>query len=247
MTPDRPDPIDFLTGKLSDRAHPRGVGPPGSGEKFHPDGAVQLWPGNTFICHIDRESDAYAAMLEIQECLMRSEFAKFYAFLPPPSFHMTVFQGISPETRPGTLWPEGAAPDLSRDAITALMRERTVGLALPSEFRVSVRELFAGYSLTVKGADDSCEAALRATRAALRDANGLRPPDFEIYRFHITLAYPLRWLSPAVAAAVVALSTELFEANRARLQNITLGPVELCNFESMHHFEPVARLDGKVR
>ncbi|MEL6999010.1 MAG: DUF1868 domain-containing protein [Pseudomonadota bacterium] len=242
MTPKQPDPIAYLTGQLSGRPYPRGVGPPGLGEKFHPDGAVQIWPGNTFICPIDQASDAFAAMLEIQEALMCSAFAPFYAFLPPPSFHMTVFQGTSPETRPGGFWPDGAAPDLSHDALTDLMLKRTNGLEVPTAFCAKALDLFGGHSMTVTGADDASEAGLRLSRNRLRQATGLTPPEFATYVFHITLAYPLRWQSPSLAAEVVAFSQKLFDGQSVRLQNIALGPIEFCRFDSMHHFEPLNRL-----
>ncbi|MCK5502245.1 MAG: DUF1868 domain-containing protein, partial [Tritonibacter mobilis] len=60
--------------------------------------------------------------------------------------------------------------------------------------------------------------------------------------FHSTLGYLLRWLDAAEAADLVAFSDEVFARYAAQLARIDLGPLELCNFEDMYHFEPVAYL-----
>ncbi|MDJ1017591.1 MAG: DUF1868 domain-containing protein, partial [Paracoccaceae bacterium] len=98
MSPKRPNEIDHLTGRLSRTVRPPGISLPKGGGKFTTDGAVQIWPGNTFVCHLDRRSEPYALILALQEDLKKSAFQRFFAFLPPPSFHMTVYQGLSPES-----------------------------------------------------------------------------------------------------------------------------------------------------
>ena len=60
MIPLRPDPVEFLTGRHSGTDRPGGVSMPGDGGKFTPDGHALIWPGNTFICHINRKSPQWA-------------------------------------------------------------------------------------------------------------------------------------------------------------------------------------------
>ncbi|MHA7869780.1 MAG: hypothetical protein ACX93U_20030 [Salipiger thiooxidans] len=52
----------------------------------------------------------------------------------------------------------------------------------------------------------------------------------------------MRWLGEDEAREVIALSEALFAENGPRLQDIRLGRIEFCNFEQMHHFEPLHRL-----
>ena len=238
----RPNAIDFLTGRLSDRARPPGIEPPNGGGKFTPDGAVQIWPGNTFICHIDRVSTAYEAIRELQEEVKKSVFNRFFTFLPPPSFHMTVYQGLAPGMSAGLGWPPDLPEELKRDEITAELLNRLAPLELPKSYRVKVEGLFCGYSLTMVGADADEEAALRETRVDLRDATGIQFADFNEYVFHITMAYLVDWLSDKTAHDLVEFSDELENRFRNVIGTIELGAVEFCNFESMHHFEPVMTL-----
>ncbi len=239
MSPKRPDPIEYLTGRLFGTVRPSGTGLPKGGGKFTPDGAVQIWPGNTFICHVDRRSQAYRAIQELQEEIKKSPFNRFFTFLPPPSFHMTVYQGLSPDTKPGAGWPDDIPQTLSRDDATALMLSRLEGLRLPQAFRIKVDGLFAGHSLTVAGADKADESALRQARVALRDNTGIRFGDFDDYVFHISMAYLIDWLSEKTARELVAFSDEVFGQFQSAIGVIDLGPVEFCSFDSMHHFEPV--------
>jgi hypothetical protein len=238
----RPDAIDYLTGRLSDRTRPPGIELPDGGGKFTPDGAVQIWPGNTFVCHVDRASAAYEAIRELQEEVKKSVFNRFFTFLPPPSFHMTIYQGLAPGMTVGHGWPADMPKDLSRDEITTHLLNRLASLELPSSYKVKVDGLFCGYSLTMVGADETQVTALRQTRTALCDATGIQFPDFHTYVFHITMAYLIDWLSEKTARELVAFSADLESRFRSAIGIIELGPVEFCNFDSMHHFEPVSIL-----
>lgn len=230
----RPEPIAYLTGRLSSRNRPEGISLPGAGGKFATDGSVQTWPGNTFVRHV-APGPSLEAVRALQEDLRLSRFAPFFAHLPVPSMHMTVFQGLSP-TQPADF------DRIRRDDQTALMMQRLGGIAFPPKRHVRCHGLFAAHSLTVIGVDRETEAALRQERVALRDATGLRPADFETYVFHITLGYPLEWLTEGTARALVEFSDALFARHAAALQVIELGPNAFCSFDTMHHFEPLRPL-----
>ena len=242
MAPRRPNEIDYLTGVLSDAPLPPWVSRQGRGGKFTTDGRVQDWPGNTFICHVDRNSQAFEAICELQAELKTSAFRKFFAFLPPSSFHMTVFQGVSPMPKPGTRWPAGLQQGFSRDEMTNAMLSSIDGITLPQRHRMRVAGLFGGCSLTMVGATENDEKSLRESRIALRDATGIDFCDFDDYVFHITLAYLLEWVPEATAQGIAALGAEMAERYRDRIGFVDLGPIEFCNFDNMHHFEPVTLL-----
>ena len=233
----RPDPLAHLTGELTSAPYPNGISAPDSGGKFTPDGAVLPFPGNTIICHIDRASTAFSALVALQDALKSSRFAQHFAFLPPESLHMTVFQGIS--GRNGTL-PGAVAPGTPRDEVSRILLDRVSGLSLPKSFRVAPRGLFAGHSVTVEGATPEDEGRLREVRNALRAATGLNPPDFDTYTFHITLSYLTGWLTPEVARDLITYSDRLFDEFRVAVPDLELGALEFCEFENMYHFERLA-------
>jgi len=114
--------------------------------------------------------------------------------------------------------------------------------SLPQAFEITAQDLFAAHSLTVTGATPEQENTLRQVREDLRAATGLHPASFESYVFHITLAYPLCWMSEALAQEVQDFGNQAFAHVATDLARISLGPVELCQFETMHHFSTIARL-----
>jgi hypothetical protein len=236
----RPDAFDFLTGALSDQPIPSAVGPAGHAKKFLPDGRVLPWAGNTFICHVPRPSPVFDAICAIQDALKASALAPAYTFLPPASFHMTVFQGVSPTLTGFEELPTGADPSMDRDAVTGHMKAQTDGLDLPRQFTMRLHEVYAGLGLTLTAADDPTDTALRTTRETLRAATGItHAANFETYTFHVTLAYLLKWLTPEDARAMQTLCADLTAQHAPALAQIPLGPLEFCTFDDMHHFEPV--------
>ncbi|WP_010139801.1 DUF1868 domain-containing protein [Oceanicola sp. S124] len=242
MTTFRPDPVDHLTGRAYPGAgQPSGISAPGEGGKFTAEGRMLVWPGNTMICHIDPESDAHAALVDIQAGLKAGPHGGSFTFLPAESLHMTVFQGISGPDANRFDWPAGVDRDATRNQVTAVLKARLAGISLPQSRRIRALEIFAGHSMTVDGIGPD-EEGLRETRARLSEVTGIDPKGFETYTFHISLAYLLHWLSEEVAREVIALSEALFAEHGPRLQDIRLGRVELCNFEHMHHFEPLQLL-----
>lgn len=242
----RPDSIEYLTGRIQKTDRPSNIKENGAGGKFAPDGSVQPWAGTTLICHIDRSTDAHAALCAMQSKIKASPFSRRFTYLPPASFHMTVFQGRSPFRENTPHWPDGSPVTMTRDAHTQHICERTEGLLFPEEFVIKADGLHTLHSVTVRGATDEQEAALRATRETLRDAIGLKPSDFYDYIFHISLGYLLEWVSEAEASDMVALSSELGDEFSSQLSQIKLGPIEICNFENMYHFEPVKILTTKI-
>lgn len=241
----RPDPLAYLTGQLSRQPMPPSIREAGAGGKFSLDGTVKPFAGNTIICHIDPNSRAHRELTRMQSALMKGPHASNFTFLPPSSFHMTVFQGISPNVIDDEEWPDGIPRDTPRNRVSEILLDRINSLELPGSFCIRPRGLFGGKSLTVEGTGDEHEAALRATRIALKEATGIRPADFQCYTFHITLAYLLKWLNTDCARQVIEFSSEL-HANFAReVPEILLGSPEFCNFDSMYHFVPIRLLSSR--
>jgi hypothetical protein len=248
MKPQRPDPIAFLTGRLSNESRPEAIKPAGNGGKFTLEGKAEHYPGNTVICHIDRQSAAFRELVYLQETLKAGSHARHYTFMPPDSFHMTVFGGITDPLRETERWPRGISHDATTRQVTEEFAKRLADVGAPRSHTIRVDNLFAGYSVTVSGATDEQEASLRGLRDALRDATGLHDPDHDAYVFHITLAYLVDWVDEDTAREIVEMSERLSETLRATTPTIELGVPEFCSFETMHRFDPLGYLgpDGLV-
>ena len=229
--------LDFLTGALIGGAQPDAIG-----KKFAADGTVLADPGCTTICHVDPSTPAFAALTRAQDALKAGPFAKDFAFLPPASFHMTIFDafiesGRSRERVPAHLPEEATVDEIIQDASA-----RLDGLVIAKQFQARPVGIFGGFSVSMTGKNTAAEQLLRKTRDQLSDAMQIRRSDHNAYRFHITLAYNLRWFQPDEALHIIALSDQVGRQLVEEIGFIDLGPVEFCSFETMHHFEPLKLL-----
>ncbi|MEM7565860.1 MAG: DUF1868 domain-containing protein [Pseudomonadota bacterium] len=242
-SPPRPplqvDPIDYLTGRWEEAEVPSGVRSPRP--KFTSDGHARPWPGVTIVAHVAPDSDTFAALVAMQDALKAQPFAHRFTYLPPTSFHMTVFDGANETTRGTPAWPRGVAADADWAAVSDTFEERLSGLTLPQLLPAS-HSLFAGFSLVLTGADAAAEAVLRSTRDRLREATEVVKADHATYVFHVTLAYLLTYVGEAEARDIVTASDALYAEHAPRLDPLPLGPVELCDFTDMHAFHPRLRL-----
>jgi hypothetical protein len=236
------DGIAYLTGQLSEHPSPPAITAPDGGGKFDHNGNALAWPGNTFICHLDSGSPEHKTLTRIQQQLKAGTYAKAFVFLPPDSFHMTIMEGISGAPESDPIWPKGLEKGLDLHSATELIRQRLTGVVVPDSHQIKVTDIFAGYSVRVKGAIDDQERSLRRTREILRDTTGMKPKAFSAYQFHITLAYLTRWLSTEEANSVMKLSNNLADQLRRDAPVITLGAPEFCIFDSMLHFKKIALL-----
>ncbi|MCL6285461.1 DUF1868 domain-containing protein [Ruegeria sp. 2012CJ41-6] len=219
-----------------------GPRPAWSVDKFDDAGRVRVTPGLTTLCHIDRGSAAHAALGRIAAALRTGPHAHAFAFLPPDSFHMTLFDGVIDYRRDGVHWPEYLPSDAPIAQVEADWRARLQDFHLPQRFEIDVNGVVGGYTCPVSGADAEHERQLRECRDQLAERLQLRRANHDSYGFHITLAYQVQWLDPQAGQDVVALSDQLFADHGDALRRVEIGPVEFCRFENMYHFEPLLRL-----
>jgi hypothetical protein len=224
--------FDYLTGALTGGAAPSAVG-----LKFTADGQPLTCRGNTTICHVDPRSKPFAALVDAQDQLKAGPLADGFTFLPPASFHMTIFEGVIDYARSSDRWPGHLPNEAALDTVTMDFADRLQDIGLTRTVIARPTGIFGGFSVRMSGADKSEEALLRLTRDQLQAATNLVRPDHDAYEFHITLAYNLRWFSPDEARSIISLSDRVGAELVERVPRIVLGPVEFCTFETMHHFE----------
>ncbi|MEL6170328.1 MAG: DUF1868 domain-containing protein [Pseudomonadota bacterium] len=229
--------FDYLTGALTGGAQPSSIG-----KKFAPDGAVLRDPGCTTICHVDKTSPAFAAITRAQEALKAGPFAGDFAYLPPASFHMTIFDAFIESGRSRERVPAHLPENATVEEITDDISKNLDGIEIAKAFQARPVGVFGGFSVSMIGKDDAAERLLRQTRDTLSAASHIRRSDHNAYRFHITLAYNLRWFQPEEALQIIALSEDVGRRLVEEVPEVMLGPVEFCSFENMHHFEPLKLL-----
>jgi hypothetical protein len=163
-----------------------------------------------------------------------------YTYLPLPSLHMTVFEGVCDAFRTANAWPDDLDPALSVDAVTKVFAGRMAGLNLPTGFTIAPVEVYGGIGVNVTGAKPEDTANLWTARNLLREATGIHTGDFAAYQFHISLAYLRRFLTEAEALTMQDVSDQVLAMLQQDAATITLGPVAFCRFDDMHSFHPIA-------
>ena len=231
--------FDYLTGALTGGARPDVVG-----RKFTPDGTPLSCPGFTTVCHVEPASDAFLALVQAQEALKAGPLAQAFTLMPPDSLHMTIFEGVIDYSRSPERWPRHLPLDATIEYCAGEAKTRLAAARHNAAFTVQPTGIFAGFSVSMAGATDHQDASLRETRNHLRDTLNLHRPDHDACQFHITLAYLLRWLNADEAQHVIGLFRDVADRLFQHMPEVTLGPIELCTFATMHRFERIMYLDN---
>ena len=218
--------------------------PKGIPHKFDPDGNVQPFPGNTIICHLSPSSEIYASMQVLYEKLKEHPLSHLYTMLPPSSWHMTVFEGALDKRREATYWPADLDLNASIADCTTLLEKKLESFDLQYEtpFRFSVagfKPLGSSISVHVEPRTAEENTAFRHLRDRLADVTKMRQIGHDKYRFHLTVAYLLRYLSNEQKTELMEFLIRHFEDMPKELE---LGLPEFCRFEDMFAFEKLLYL-----
>lgn len=79
-------------------------------------------------------------------------------------------------------------------------------------------------------------------RRRLQEATGLHRPDFTTYRFHIPLAYPVRWMPREEPRYFLLDVARIERTYLPKLSTIEFGQVEFRTFDDMHNFDTLFRI-----
>jgi hypothetical protein len=221
--------------------YPRSIGHTSS-HKFTPNGTVLPFPGNTIVSHLSLESPLYRYLRLLASDMKDQDFASYFVFLPPQSWHMTLFEGVSYPRRRRETWPAELAMDTSLRTCHAHVASRL------AEFRhelgnsrlqmriADFESVRGGVSLRLVPVNSGTEAALQAFRDRLSELLGMRHPGHERYSFHLTVAYSLRILGDIERSRIETyLRTRLVDLP----EQIELGRPEFCVFDDMFEFRRV--------
>lgn len=219
--------------------------PPYLGVRFDAEGRALRCSGCTVIGHI-RSGPVFDALVAARDALAAAPGGACFAWLPPSSWHMTLFDGLLHSRRSAGFWPDALPRDAAETEADAWFLDavRAAPIAPPAPFALRPTGIAAsggGIGATLEGATPEEEARLRAFRDALAAATGLADrPGHATYRFHVTLAYALALPADPAGfdAALAAAGAALIEA----APRVEIGPPEICVFDDMTEFRAQAVL-----
>lgn len=212
------------------------------GRKFHADGAVRTFPGNTIVCHVASQTALIAGLDRLYDRLRQAAAAHSYTLLPPSSWHMTLYVGICDQDRRAARWPKGLSLDAPMQEANSYVEERLQQTRFqgPSRFRMRVKHFWPlkdGIVLGVEPVDDAENKAIRALRDDIAESVGMRLEGHDTYEFHITMAYFVGQPSDEEFTALSSLLAEELQRLCDSIPVFEVGPPEYCLFNDMFCFQ----------
>lgn len=208
------------------------------GIKFHENGSVMPFSGNTIICFVAPDTLLMSELLWMRERLRAMRCADHIGFLPPSSYHMTTFELLTNYWRQPHRWTPALPLDAPIPATDAFFQTVVPRVSAPDAFLMRFAGVEPGTPATMRlePADAATRTALRGYRDALAEATGIRFPNHETYGYHITLGYKLVEFEGAAAAELDATLQTLNDRLQTSLPPFRLGPPQLVFFNDMAEF-----------
>ena len=208
------------------------------GSKFYEDGQVRRFAGNTIVSMLPSSGTAFGEALWAQGEAMRLPFARKYAFLPPASFHMTVFELLCDEAREPERWSRLLPVSAPLEEADVLIAERAAAVRPPERIVMRFERIELGWAASIRlvPADDAVAAGLRRYRDELAVATGIRFPNHDEYGFHCSLGYVIEELAAEEREQADALARAVADRLSGTMREVELPTPRVRFFDSMHAF-----------
>lgn len=209
------------------------------GTKLSEQGTFRCFAGNTIVSSLV-DSPIFPALVHLQQRLLADGRAPYLAPLPPPSFHMTLFEGLCDQNREEGRWSSHVPLDATIEEATALLKDRWT--QLPSLEAAVMRLDSLGINTAVSvgllpSTQDDWER-LQEYRRCASQLLGIALPSRDTYRFHVGLAYGMM---PAEGddALFTRFRCEIDTELRSKNMQFVLPTPKFCSFVDMTEFLPV--------
>jgi len=209
------------------------------GQKFNEDGSVRRFAGNTCISRITEDMPLYTGLMEVQKRMKALECAGKYGFLPPSSFHMTVIEGVCDQVRKAERWSSKLPLDTPLEEFNQRMLEWFAKLSPPDSFtmRVAGADFSKLQYIALEAASQETTLSLKEFRDAFSEETGIRFPDHDTYRFHMSLAYKLIHLTPEEEEVIKENELEVQQELVEKYPTFKLPSPVLTVFDNMFRFD----------
>lgn len=210
-------------------------------KKYHEDGTVRTYPGNTVVAAVAPGSDAYEVMTHLRQMLIQANMENHVILLPVDSYHMTVLRGLNDQVRKDSNWPSALPKDAPMETVDDYVPSAVARVGLPGPARMKFHRVhFSDNCMVVhlKPADEEQERILRTFRDLAAQELGLKLPGHSDYKFHISLGYT--WVIPeGEAAERMEKLISHMDTYIADQPPFTTGAPYMAYFRDMLEFSPV--------
>lgn len=219
---------------------------PSVGQKFHQDGSVRTFKGNTFICHLDKSQD-YNQIIELVEWAQNQfkamKCADKYVFLPLTSMHMTVFDGVCDQVRNKSHFSSKVPRSQVINEITDYFLEELKKVQYLPNFQMKFSHVYnceiGGTALGLVPENEQTVQYIKELRNTLSEVTGVRMPNFDSYAFHITLSYKVIMLNEEEKVELENTTRKVEQHLLENMPEFLLNKVDFCEFDNMFEFKPL--------
>ncbi|HKT26672.1 DUF1868 domain-containing protein [Dyella sp.] len=211
-------------------------------QKFDAHGNVLRFPGNTVICHVPLFTPLSNALTAVRDQIKAGPYADAFAILPPESYHMTVFEGVTEKERTRDRWPAELPLNVTLAECTRQMANKLrifdLGCDLPLRMKLAKPDeqlKIGAMSLMPANAEEAHK--LRDLRDRLAAQLGFRAPWHDSYVFHMTHSYLIKGMNLETVKRILAFHSKLYTELVSPMGIITLGAPEFCTFIDMQAFD----------
>lgn len=211
--------------------------------KFNEDGTVRHFPGNTFICHLKKNSKHADFSMWAQDRLRELPFSGKLSFLPLDSMHMTVFEGVCDQVRTQEKWTSKLDLNVDLDETRQLFLKEVANMNEFAGFSMKFEAMYhhkrAGISIGLVESDEISIQTIKQCREKLSDLTGIRMGDFDSYRFHISLCYEIIELNDKEMDILYKKFDEINKELSSSFGNLVHKQMDYCQFDDMFNFTPI--------
>lgn len=161
------------------------------GTKFNADGSVRFFPGNTVISKMNHGASVYEEFKKIRAILEKKPASRCVTMLPDDSLHMTVFEGVCHQWRKPESWTSLLPIDCPLSQVDDLF-EQAFQMVQPLgqvEMRMAQIKQASGITIGLEPVTQAGQMELKRYRDDMSKAFGIRFPNHDNYRYHISICY----------------------------------------------------------
>lgn len=221
------------------------------GAKFYRNGKVAQYKGCSVICHTDKDSNLFKAMLNIQVRIQR-DFGDCIVLLPPNSYHMTIISLISGDRK--NPWPYNTPTNISMEEATKLiantLKNKQIGFEKPVTMKVDLKSTPSlppewddnkqpAFIIPLIPASNSDKEILINFRNSVAEITGVKHKNHDTYRFHTTFGYQFKPMTKETYTQFKKDYYEWLDYLNTEAEPITFSNPALCYFNDMFQFDPV--------
>jgi len=226
----------FLAGKLE------GYTLKGAENKFDDKGNPLPFPGCTIICNIPLDTYLSDQICGFQKKLKNFNPKETYSYLPPSSFHMTLFDCCNENTKNTKYWPSNIDSKMDYKDVAVELNKRIQNYIFPKKLNLKLKMFFGGYSIILEPFSEEDEKILRNCRDELSSLLKIKFDNHQRYTFHITLAYILRELNDDEIKKSLEFNKDLSQEFDTEFPKIVLNKPEMSIFETMLEFKSINQI-----